>query len=245
MRRGAATFAVLAAWGMPAPGARAQTPDVPCVLDKCLTAQPAPPPVRNGPNAVQPPGAFDFYVLSLSWSPDFCDTGGASHAREQCAEGARLGFVVHGLWPQNAHGYPSNCDAGASRFPSRAALDRTRGLYPDEGLARHEWRMHGTCTGLSPTDYFDQVRRARDAVTVPQDLQAPGEPLTLAPADIVRAFTASNPGLRADTMAVTCRQSELEEVRICFTKDLRGFTPCPEVSRDACRARQVSVLPVR
>ena len=242
MRVGIAAAALLA-WSVTAQAQRAGDP--PCVLDKCL-ANPTAPAISGGNRSTtRAPGAFDFYVLALSWSPDFCDTGGAGKARDQCAEGANLGFVVHGLWPQNAHGYPSDCDAGASRFPSRAALDGARGLYPDEGLARYEWRKHGTCTGLSPSDYFAQVRRAREAVTLPQSFQAPGEPQTVAPLDVVRAFAAANPGLRADTMAVTCRQGELEEVRVCFGKDLRGFMPCPEVSRASCRAPRMSVLPTR
>jgi ribonuclease T2 len=235
----------------------------PCVLDKCLDgtghdAAPsdpgAPPPVSPSPTPASPmsaaaggplaPGSFDFYVLSLSWSPGFCDTGGAAKAGDQCAEGAGLGFVVHGLWPQNTRGFPSDCDAGTV-FPSRAALDLTRGVYPDVGLARYEWRKHGTCTGLSPTDYFRAVKRARDAVTIPQTLQQPREPQTLAPLDIARAFAASNQGLRSDTMAVTCREGELQEVRLCFTKDLRGFISCPEVARGACRTRSISVLPVQ
>ncbi len=217
----------------------------PCVLDKCLGA-PATSANQPGPvSGLSPaPGRFDFYVLSLSWSPAFCDTGGAARGGSQCAPGAGLGFVVHGLWPQNMHGYPSDCDSTTSS-PSRIALEGTRGLYPSTGLAIHEWRMHGTCTGLSPSAYFAAVRRARDAVTIPPAFAAPAEPQTVAPIDVTRAFSASNPGLRADTMAVTCRQGELAEVRLCFAKDLRGFTPCPEVARDACRSRTMSVLPVQ
>ena len=222
----------------------------PCVLDKCLDqagsapTRPSPAPVPVvGPSSVAP-GAFDFYVLSLSWSPGFCDTGGAEKGGDQCAPGAGLGFVVHGLWPQNTRGYPSGCDSTA-RNPTRAALQATRGLYPSIGLAVHEWREHGTCTGLGPVDYFAAVRRAFAVVTIPPALAAPHEPQTLGPTEITRAFTASNPGLRADTMAVTCRQGELQEVRLCFTKDLRGFTPCPEVARAACRSRSLSVLPVQ
>lgn len=239
MRVGVALAALLA-WGATADAQRATEP--PCVLDKCVAGSPTP--ASGGATSPRATGSFDFYVLALSWSPGFCDTGGAGKAHGQCADGAKLGFVVHGLWPQNTHGFPSDCDGGATRFPSRAALDRVRDLYPSEGLARYEWRKHGTCTGLSPSDYFDQVRRAREAVTIPASLQTPDEPQTLAPLDIVRAFSQANARLRADQMAVTCRQGELEEVRVCFTKDLRGFTPCPEISRASCRARDISVLPV-
>ena len=93
--------------------------------------------------------------------PAFARRRRAARARGQCDPGANLGFVVHGLWPQYEHGYPSDCGP-AARFPSRIALETAQGLYPSEGLARHEWRKHGTCSGKSPTDYFADVRRARD-----------------------------------------------------------------------------------
>ncbi|MCW6506439.1 ribonuclease T2 [Hyphomicrobiales bacterium BP6-180914] len=185
------------------------------------------------------PGSFDFYVLALSWSPGFCASGGAAKSPDQCAAGANPGFVVHGLWPQNQHGYPQACNSGA-RFPSRLALDSAKGVYPDEGLARHEWRQHGTCSGKSPTDYFADVRRARQAIVIPPELTAPDADQTWAPLDIARSFVTANPRLRTDTMAVTCRGNALEEVRICFSKDLRSFVPCPEVARASCR-RPVTV----
>jgi ribonuclease T2 len=53
-------------------------------------------------------GQFDFYVLALSWSPGFCENSG-SRSR-QCDSGRGLGFVTHGLWPQNEQGYPSFCE---------------------------------------------------------------------------------------------------------------------------------------
>ncbi len=190
------------------------------------------------------PGSFDFYVLSLSWSPGFCAAGGEAKARDQCAAGRGLGFVVHGLWPQFTRGYPSDCGP-AGRFPSRQALAGTDGVYPDEGLARYEWRKHGTCSGLSPTDYFAAVRRARDAVVVPAPFGAPAQAQTWAPLDIARAFAAANPGLRTDETAVTCRSGMLEEVRVCLAKDLRGFVPCPEVARASCRSPAIAVPPLR
>ncbi len=229
--------------------ASAQSPALPCVLDKCEGTQvPAAPasglvPTWSGRNATAP-GQFDFYVLSLSWSPGFCATGGDSKAPDQCAPGRGLGFVVHGLWPQNAHGFPSDCGP-AGRVPSRQALDTVRGLYPDEGLARYEWRKHGTCTGQSPTDYFADVRRARDEVTIPQPLQAPQGDQRWAPLDVARAFSAANPGLRTNSMAVTCRQGLLEEVRLCLSKDLRSYVGCPEVARGACRNSDMTVPGLR
>jgi len=230
-----------------------------CILDNCADKQPPKPadatqPRQPGNDAAAAPraplgggkatGNFDFFVLSLSWSPGFCATGGAEKAPDQCSPGAGLGFVVHGLWPQNPHGFPSNCDAGG-RFPSRMALESTKGLYPDEGLARHEWRTHGTCTGESPTDYFADVRRARQAINIPEQFRAPRQVQRWAPRDLERAFFAANPRLRPGMMSVECSRSTLSEVRICMSKDLRNFVTCPEVARHNCFGREMTVPPIQ
>ena len=178
------------------------------------------------------PGDFDFYVLALSWSPAFCAREGERRGLDQCAPGAGHAFVVHGLWPQHERGYPSRC--GPERSPSRLAMEEARGVFPGDGLARHEWRVHGTCSGLSPADYFRAVRRARERVRVPEPFARAGAPQSLTPLEIARAFAEANPGLRPDMMAVVCRRGELQEMRFCLEKDLRGFRSCPEVARAGC-----------
>jgi ribonuclease T2 len=187
-----------------------------------------------------PAGTFDFYVLALSWSPGFCEAEGDGKGRDQCAAGAGLGFVVHGLWPQFERGYPSFCEP-EGRNPSRPALAEAAGLFPDEGLARYQWRKHGSCAGGSPADYFRDVRRARELVRVPDRLNAPASPARAVPLDIERAFAEANPGLRPEMMAVQCRRQIFQEIRICLNRDLRGFRACPEVDRDACRAGEIAV----
>ena len=191
------------------------------------------------------PGAFDFYVLALSWSPAYCDgRGGERDADGQCAPGRGLGFVVHGLWPQYTRGYPSNCST-VQRPITRQAMDAAGRIYPSEGLARHEWRVHGTCSGLDPTAYFAAARQAREAVTIPEPYLKPEADRREAPIAIARQFVAANRGLRPDMMSITCRRGQLQEVRICFTKDLRGFTPCPELARQNCRADEVAIEAAR
>jgi ribonuclease T2 len=205
----------------------------------CLAA-----PTRAQPSAPPAPGNFDFFVLSLSWSPGFCATAGSDKAPDQCAAGTGLGFVVHGLWPQFEHGFPSDC-AAAARPPSRTALARAAGLFPDEGLARYEWRKHGTCTGEAPAGYFADVRRARDEIVIPAMFQAPQAVQNVAPAAVERAFMDANPRLRPGMMAIFCQKAILQDVRFCLTKDLRDFRTCPEVVRAACRSPQISVPPMR
>jgi ribonuclease T2 len=185
------------------------------------------------------PGEFDFYVLALSWSPGFCANTGDRRGSAQCETGRKLGFVVHGLWPQYQRGFPSSC--GGAREAPRYAIEEAADLYPDRGLARHEWRTHGTCSGLSPTEYFRAVRRAREKVAIPDPLIALGQAGQTTPQNLERAFAMANPGLRPDMMSVMCRGGALQEVRICMDKDLRGFRTCPEVDRSACRVGAVRV----
>jgi len=195
---------------------------------------------RNG----AAPGAFDFYVLALSWSASFCEIAGDQRGSRQCDAGRGLDFVVHGLWPQFARGYPVYCGAADRPIP-RDALEDARGVFPEDGLARHEWKKHGTCSGLSPAEYFRAAGRARAAVTIPPALRRVENTQRIDPDEIEKAFLAVNPGLRPEAIAVSCARGRLEEVRICLARDLRGFQPCPEVDRAACRVSSVAVPPVR
>lgn len=191
-----------------------------------------------------PMGRFDFYVLSLSWSATFCEGGGARRGNPQCERGRNPGFVTHGLWPQYERGYPAFCRPDG-RNPARNAMDVAEKVFPDPNLARHEWRKHGTCSGESPAGYFNATATARARVSVPKPLAAPERDQRMTIVEIERAFALANPGLRPDMMAVTCKRGMLEEVRVCLTRDLRGFRPCEEVSRDSCRARDVIVPAAR
>ena len=69
----------------------------------CLVATPAPAAGSQEARGA-PAGQFDFWVLALSWSPGFCETSTAARGSDQCEPGRRLGFVVHGLWPQYESG---------------------------------------------------------------------------------------------------------------------------------------------
>ena len=196
------------------------------------------------PAAAQTPGDFDYYVFTLSWSPGFCDTGGAQKQPGQCATGAGAGFVVHGLWPDKAYGpNPEDCGEGAGL--DAAALRLTDGVYPDEGLARYEYSKHGVCSGLDPQAYFTAVKGLRDGVFIPDALKAPHATQRFDPADLTRAFIAANANLAPGAMAITCRDGELIDVRICFSKSLTAFALCPKVAGHTCHARSISVAPLR
>ena len=180
-----------------------------------------------------PPGNFDYYMLALSWSPTFCAFEGSRKDREQCEPGRRLGFVVHGLWPQLERGRLEDCDA-FTRAPSRMALEEAEGVFPSLGLARHEWREHGPCTGLSPAEYFRDTRRAFERLRIPERFRSPERDFRTSPREVERAFVEANPGLRADMISVSCRTGRLREIRICFERDLRGFRSCPRTGDGGC-----------
>jgi ribonuclease T2 len=186
---------------------------------------------------------FDFYVLSLSWSPSYCEAEGEEANRQQCAAGRPYAFVVHGLWPQFERGFPSDCRT-AERDVESGLLRGLYDLMPSAGLIRHQWRKHGACSGLSQADYFKVLRQARERVTVPAAFRRLQSYRTLAPAEVERDFLSANPSIGPGGIAPTCDKRFLREVRICMTKQL-GFRSCPEIERRACRLDKVVMPPVR
>ena len=194
------------------------------------------------------PGEFDFYVLSLSWSPSFCEAAsergnnGGRSRQAQCGE-RPFSFVVHGLWPQYEHGFPEYCQRPSPRL-DRNIVSSMLDLMPAPGLIFSEWDKHGTCSGLGARAYFETIRKARSAVKIPADYLELSDPKTVAPAEIEDAFIKANPGLSSAAIAVTCDSTRLSEVRICMSKDLQ-FRACEETDRRACRRDQVVMPPVR
>ena len=108
-------------------------------------------------------GRFDYYVLSLSWSPQYCADAPGDRDRRQCGSGRRYAFVLHGLWPQNERGFPQSCAEGGT-LP-RALVDDMLDVMPSPSLVRHEWATHGTCSGLTADAYFAAARRAFRSAT--------------------------------------------------------------------------------
>lgn len=188
---------------------------------------------RRGPQESAQPGTFDFYLLNLSWSPEFC----AMHPENpQCA--ARPGFVVHGLWPQDNDGsFPENCP-GMSKPPNPAAyLD----VMPTIELIIHEWRTHGTCTGLNPEGYFSQIRAAFRSVQIPSTFAATQTPpAAIKPSELLAEFSRANPTFPPDSFALSCGNNYLTAIEVCFDKNLN-----PQSCRNirSCRANVVKITP--
>lgn len=211
--------------------------------DPSPSTKPAP---RAAPAPVpssSPTADFDFYVLALSWSPTFCLGEAAGRNREQCGDGKSFGFVVHGLWPQYERGYPESCPTGeGDRVPAR--LGRSlMDIMPGMGLIGHQWRKHGSCSGLGMEDYFKLVRQASEIVRIPAQFSRQDAETRTSPEGIESAFIQSNPGLTRSAVAVTCDRDRIDEVRICLDTSL-AFRACQEVDRNSCRRTDVTVPPL-
>ena len=207
------------------------------LLSACARAEDAKSAPQSGTPAAQAAALpFDYWLLSLSWSPQFCrDNAGDS----QCRGG--YAFVVHGLWPQNEVGYPRDC--GSADPVSREWVERMLPLMPSRKLIQHEWRTHGVCSTPSMDDYFMTVERADRKIVIPQVYREPKDYISTTPDEIKRNFLADNPGLTADKIALQCSGRYLKEVRICYDKNFQ-FRSCGSDVDDRCRD-QVVLRPAR
>ena len=187
--------------------------------------------------------SFSYYVLSLSYAPDFCDEPGGTKDPRECGAGRRLGFVVHGLWPQAENGRgPEHCTTASP--VSQSIVNLMLAYIPSASLIQHEWSTHGVCSGLAAADYFAAVRKARDAVTIPADLDHPAQTLHLSPAAVESKLAAANPRYPPAAFTVSCyRDGELQELRVCLAKDLSPRA-CSK-SAGACSLATIRLLPVR
>ncbi|MGH6875250.1 MAG: ribonuclease T2 family protein [Aestuariivirgaceae bacterium] len=188
----------------------------------------------------------DHYVLALSWSPSFCAASDAGDEPMQCGGHAPFAFVVHGLWPQYSRGWPQYCPAQERWIPENM-ISAILPLMPSKRLVIHEWRKHGTCSGLTMGNYFALIRRLFAKVRIPDRYRAPADAVTARPAAIMSDFIEANPGLKPSMIGLACRPSgqtaALTEVRICFSPS-GEFTQCSPRSRSDCQAETLVLPPV-
>ncbi|MFC2501538.1 MAG: ribonuclease, partial [Haemophilus parainfluenzae] len=106
----------------------------------------------------------DYYMLALSWSPAFCEKQRAQYgnnlpdsAQYQCSIKNQFGWVVHGLWPQNANArsvtdHPRFCKGDLAPLPIET-LEPYLSISPGAKLLQGEWEKHGSCAFDSAEDY--------------------------------------------------------------------------------------------
>ncbi len=188
------------------------------------------------------PGQYDYYLLNMSWAPEFCSTLRTLSPAEQAARTSTEcttphGFVLHGLWPQNFDGsYPATC---ATR-PGPAHPEQNLDMTPDLSLLQHEWAKHGTCTTLAPDAYFATARRAYSLIKIPDAFQHVTGTQMLPPDTILSMFYAANPAFPRDSFALSCGHNYLTAIEACFSREGQPIA-CQNIR--TCHANVVKVEP--
>ena len=179
------------------------------------------------------PGQFDFYILDIPWGAAFCTIKDVS---ADCKP--QPGFVVHGLWPQNNNGtWPQFCSKLSGPENLAANLDIT----PDLALLQHEWDKHGTCSSLSPTDYFQAVHQAFAQVNTPLALIELNGARTFTPQFALNMFYLVNPGFPRGSFSLSCKDGHVTAVEACFSKTLQPVA-CQGIQ--SCNALAVTFDPL-
>ncbi|MFV1601920.1 MULTISPECIES: ribonuclease T2 family protein [unclassified Phaeobacter] len=188
-------------------------------------------------------GQFDYYVLSLSWSPNWCALEGDAKRSEQCDPRHDHGWTLHGLWPQFHRGWPSYCRT-AEAPPTRQQTQQMADIMGTSGLAWHQWKKHGTCSGLSAREYFALSRQAYAEINRPRAFRRLTQAVTLPASLVEQAFLQDNPDLKPDTLTITCRDGHIQEARICLSRDLKPVPCGRDVIRD-CTQKNAVFEPIR
>ena len=163
------------------------------------------------------------YLLSLSWSPQFCasrrNPGDRRDAVQCGGDNGRFGWVLHGLWPQGSDGrYPGWCRP--ARIVPQPVLREHLCMSPSVQLMQRQWAKHGICMSPTPAAYFRASAILYHALRFP-------DMATLARAEptaggVRRAFAAQNKGVTPAMLAVTAdRAGWLQEVRLCLNRQMR------------------------
>jgi ribonuclease T2 len=186
----------------------------------------------------QDAGQFDYYLLSLSWAPNYCAGHPGDHSSE-CRIGGHNAFVLHGLWPQASSGpSPMSCSNGSP--VAAATVDHMLNFMPSRSLIQHEWQKHGTCTGLSAQDYFGQAEQAYTHVQVPQQYRSLEHEQQFSVADVEKTFADANHA-PLQAFRVSCHAGELVSLEVCVDKNLQ-YRNCTRSVRE-CPVNQVDMRP--
>lgn len=134
--------------------------------------------MRDDPIGQNAKAPVDYYMLALSWSPGFCDIQREkygnqlpSSAQYQCGNNRTFGWVVHGLWPQNANAravsdHPRFCKGDLPALP-KGLLAQYLAISPGEQLLQGEWEKHGSCAFDSAQQYFAKEQELFSSLKLP------------------------------------------------------------------------------
>ena len=185
---------------------------------------------------------FDHTLLTLSWAPAFC--AAANAPSRECAVGGRFAFIVHGLWPSSAReSARDTCPISSHDRVSPEIIRQMQPLMPDAYLVNHEWRAHGSCSGLGQAGYFQAIRTSAAALIIPAPLRGPTASFQTTADALKTAFVEANRGLNPSSLKIGCKDGALSQVQLCLGLDARTPQPCARPDR-SCGNRPFTVLPV-
>lgn len=187
-------------------------------------------------------GRFHFYVLSLSWSPHYCALPEARNETLQCGS-RRYGFIVHGLWPQGERESLAFCDSSQPRRVKNQIVSQYLPIMPSPRLIEHQWRKHGTCSGLTQEEYFATIGRAWKRFRVPAAFQN-GSLIRTDRNTLLAKISEANPDVPREAVTLRCRGQDFAEARICLSRNLQPVA-CGTAVRSSCPRDGVRVRPVR
>lgn len=166
-----------------------------------------------GQNATAP---VDYYMLALSWSPAFCELQREKFgdqlpqsAQYQCNSNRTFGWVVHGLWPQNANArsvadHPRFCQGDLALLP-KSVIEPYLTMSPGAKLLQGEWEKHGSCAFSSAQQYFAKAQALFSSLRLP--------PQMLERRELFRWMKQNNPQLKQAYLGAS-----RNELFICYNK---------------------------
>ena len=117
-----------------------------------------------------------------------------------------------------------------------------RDIMPSRNLVIHEYRAHGTCSGLDPAHYFEAARALYDRVKLPAGFTKSAAGRQRSPGEIESDFLAANSWLKPDMISIACRGANLLDVRVCFGRDLAPRSCGANEDQDRlCAALKIAV----
>lgn len=167
----------------------------------------------------------DYYMLALSWSPAFCDAQRQknhgdvpNHLAYQCDQKDAFGWVIHGLWPQNAKArsvedHPRYCQGDLPKV-SQATLQKYLPTSPGASLLQGEWEKHGSCAFNTAEEYFAKQQDLYNALALPNK--------HLRKNDLFQWMRKHNPHLARAYLGAS-----KNELYICYSKNWQVID-CPK-----------------
>lgn len=173
---------------------------------------------------------FDYFLLTREWPGTFCRE---YQCRQQPANTSV--FTIHGLWPQYQNeSWPEWCDP-ENKFDIDAVkdlLDQMNIEWPMLYMPdfwQHEWDRHGTCAlsvFSSQHEYFESTLKLHEKYDLQDALAIDGIVPSLTNLYRKSDIHASIKNNIGAIPQLYCSRDELNEIRLCVTKDLEPFD-CP------------------